>query len=109
MRTEPGARTCVPSRANPAIPRLTQTEHLVATLVAEGRTNPGVAKALGLSAKAVEAHLSEIYRKFGVRTRRELEAALDTALSKQTASASTHRSPRLKGASHARTGADSDC
>jgi DNA-binding NarL/FixJ family response regulator len=56
--------------------RLTTPEQRVARLVAEGRTNPGVANALGLTPRAVELHLSRIYRKLGVRTRRELEAAL---------------------------------
>jgi DNA-binding NarL/FixJ family response regulator len=91
------------------MPRLTRTEQRVATLVAEGRTNPGVAKALGLSPKAVEAHLSEIYRKLGQRTRRELEAVLVAALRDETPSRSTHNSPKSRGGSHAKTGADSDC
>jgi DNA-binding NarL/FixJ family response regulator len=55
---------------------LSAREQQVARLVAEGRTNPGVANALGLTPRAVELHLSRIYRKLGVRTRRELEAAL---------------------------------
>src|SRR5712691_8677218 len=92
-----------------AMPRLTQTEHLVAKLVAEGRTNPGVAKALGLSAKAVEGHLSELYRKFGLRTRRELEAVLEAALREQTPSLSTRSGPTSKGGSNAQTGTDNDC
>ena len=60
----------------PAAARLTPQERQVARLVAEGHTNPGVANALGLTTRAVELHLSRIYRKLGVRTRRELEAAL---------------------------------
>jgi DNA-binding NarL/FixJ family response regulator len=60
----------------PVAARLTAPEQRVAHLVAEGRTNPGVAHALGLTPRAVELHLSRIYRKLGVRTRRELEAAL---------------------------------
>jgi DNA-binding NarL/FixJ family response regulator len=56
--------------------RLTAPEESVARLVAEGRTNPGVARALGLTPRAVELHLSRIYHKLGVRTRRDLEAAL---------------------------------
>jgi DNA-binding NarL/FixJ family response regulator len=56
--------------------RLNAPERQIAMLVAEGRTNPGVAKALDLTPRAVELHLSRIYRKLGVRTRRDLEAAL---------------------------------
>jgi DNA-binding NarL/FixJ family response regulator len=55
---------------------LTASERRVATLVAEGRTNPGVARALGLTPRALELRLSRIYRKLGVSTRRELEAVL---------------------------------
>jgi DNA-binding NarL/FixJ family response regulator len=56
--------------------QLTSPERRIALLVAEGRTNPGVAKALDLTPRAVELHLSRIYRKLGVYTRRDLEAAL---------------------------------
>jgi DNA-binding NarL/FixJ family response regulator len=56
--------------------RLSAPERRIAALVAEGRTNLGVASALGLTPRAVELHLSRIYRKLGVRTRRELEAAV---------------------------------
>jgi DNA-binding NarL/FixJ family response regulator len=56
--------------------RLNAPERRIAMLVAEGRTNPGVAKALDLTPRAVELHLSRIYRKLGIRTRRDLEAAL---------------------------------
>jgi LuxR family maltose regulon positive regulatory protein len=64
------------STPGPGASRLTANEDRIVGLIAEGRTNPGVAKALGLSTRTVEWHLSRIYRKLGVRTRRELEAAL---------------------------------
>ena len=51
---------------------LTPTERRVADLVAEGRTNREVADALFLSVKTVEANLSRIYHKVGVRSRTEL-------------------------------------
>jgi DNA-binding NarL/FixJ family response regulator len=41
-------------------------------LVAEGRTNREVAAALFVTPKTVEANLSRIYRKLGVRSRTEL-------------------------------------
>jgi DNA-binding NarL/FixJ family response regulator len=66
----------MPGPGPAAAARLTAREQQVARLVAEGRTNPGVARALGLTTRAVELHLSRICRKLGVRTRRELEAAL---------------------------------
>ena len=49
-------------------------ERRVAELVALGRRNGEVAVALGLGAKSVEAHLTRIYRKLGVRSRTELAA-----------------------------------
>jgi DNA-binding NarL/FixJ family response regulator len=51
---------------------LTAAEERVARLVAEGRTNREVAAALFLGERTVEAHLSRIYAKLGVRSRTEL-------------------------------------
>jgi DNA-binding CsgD family transcriptional regulator len=51
---------------------ITAAEARVAELVAAGRTNREVAGALFMSPKTVEAHLSRIYRKLGVRSRAEL-------------------------------------
>jgi DNA-binding CsgD family transcriptional regulator len=51
---------------------LTDRERSVAALVAEGRTNREVAAALYLSEKTVEANLTRIYEKLGVRSRTEL-------------------------------------
>jgi DNA-binding CsgD family transcriptional regulator len=53
-------------------PGLTSTERQVAGLVASGRTNREVAADLYMSLRTVEAHLSSIYRKLGVRSRSEL-------------------------------------
>jgi DNA-binding CsgD family transcriptional regulator len=55
---------------------LTETERRVAELVATGRSNAEVARALVLSPKTVEWNLSKIYRKLGVRARAELAARL---------------------------------
>jgi DNA-binding CsgD family transcriptional regulator len=54
--------------------KLTPAEERVATLVADGKTNREVAKALFLSDRTVEGHLSRIYGKLGVRSRAELTA-----------------------------------
>ncbi|MCG8925509.1 LuxR family transcriptional regulator [Lentzea sp. CC55] len=51
---------------------LTATELHVARLVAGGLSNREVAAAAYVTTKTVEAHLSRIYRKTGVRSRREL-------------------------------------
>lgn len=55
---------------------LTPTEERVAQLVAEGRTNREVAETLFMSVKTVEANLSRIYGKLGVRSRTELAARI---------------------------------
>ncbi len=51
---------------------LTPTEEQVATLVGAGRTNREVARTLFMSPKTVEANLTRIYRKLGLRSRAEL-------------------------------------
>ncbi len=55
---------------------LTPTESRVAELVAQGLSNKQVAAELVVSVKAVEAHLTRIYAKLGVRSRAELARAL---------------------------------
>jgi DNA-binding NarL/FixJ family response regulator len=62
----------VPAGTNDLTPR----ELRVALLVAEGWSNPEVATELSLSRKTIEAHLSAIYRKLGLRSRLELTRAL---------------------------------
>ena len=54
---------------------LTPTEQRVASLVAEGRTNREVARELVVSVRAVEANLTRVYAKLGVRSRAELALA----------------------------------
>jgi DNA-binding CsgD family transcriptional regulator len=51
---------------------ITAAEARVAELVAAGRNNREVAGELFMSPKTVEAHLSRIYRKLGIRSRAEL-------------------------------------
>jgi DNA-binding CsgD family transcriptional regulator len=53
---------------------LTPTERRIAELVAEGWRNREVADTLFISVKTVEANLSRIFHKLGVRTRTELGA-----------------------------------
>jgi DNA-binding NarL/FixJ family response regulator len=55
---------------------LTPGERRVAELVAKGSTNREVAAALFLSERTVEAHLSHVYAKLGVRSRTELAREL---------------------------------
>jgi DNA-binding CsgD family transcriptional regulator len=54
---------------------LTQAESQVASLVAAGHTNREVAAELYMGLRTVEAHLSAVYRKLGIRSRSELARA----------------------------------
>ena len=60
----------------PAPHELTPTEEQVAQLAAEGRTNREVADALFISVRTVEANLTRVYRKLGIRSRAGLAARL---------------------------------
>jgi DNA-binding CsgD family transcriptional regulator len=56
----------------PSPVELTPTEERVAALAAGGATNQDIASALFVSLKTVEWNLSRIYRKLGIRSRKEL-------------------------------------
>jgi DNA-binding CsgD family transcriptional regulator len=60
----------------PSSGELTEAEHRVTALVAEGRTNREVAAALFVAEHTVEAALTRAYQKLGVRSRAELAARL---------------------------------
>ena len=64
----------VGTRATPrgAGPVLTAAEQRVADLVAAGHTNAEVAAGLFMGQRTVEAHLSRVYRKLSVQSRKEL-------------------------------------
>ena len=55
---------------------LTAAERRVTGLVVKGRTNREVAAELFVTNATVEAHLTRIYRKLGVRSRTELARAV---------------------------------
>jgi len=56
--------------------QLSTTEERVAVLVRKGSTNKEIARALFVSVKAVEANLTHIYAKLGIRSRTELALQL---------------------------------
>jgi DNA-binding CsgD family transcriptional regulator len=57
---------------------LTEGEHRVAELAAQGRTNKEIAAELFMGRSTVEAHLSRVYRKLGLRSRTELAGRIAT-------------------------------
>jgi DNA-binding CsgD family transcriptional regulator len=65
---------------------LTPTEQRIARLVGEGKKNREVADALFISVKTVEANLSRIFHKLGVRSRTELTRRIAATHSQQTTS-----------------------
>ena len=77
VRTELGAagfRTR--SEAMTGVGALTPSERRVAEAAAQGQSNKDIAQALYVTPKTIEVHLSNAYRKLGIRSRRELVGAL---------------------------------
>ena len=71
-------RDRAPSTAG-GLPELSDREREVADLVAARHTNREIAARLFLSEKTVESHLANIFRKLGVRTRREVARVVESA------------------------------
>jgi DNA-binding NarL/FixJ family response regulator len=69
----------VRKRSAGALTTLTAQEALIARLARDGRTNPEIGTQLYLSARTVEWHLRKIFTKLGIRSRRDLHAALAQA------------------------------
>jgi DNA-binding CsgD family transcriptional regulator len=55
---------------------LTPQERQIAQLAREGLSNPEIGARLFLSPRTVEWHLRKVFTKLGIRSRRELAAAL---------------------------------
>jgi len=71
---------------------LTPTEERVAELVAEGRSNKEVAGALFVSVRTVEANLTRVYAKLGIRSRGELAATRQASDGRSRSPAPPHAS-----------------
>ena len=67
--TGPAAATATTPLAPAALDSLAATERQVAALVMEGATNREIAARLFISVKTVEATLTRVYRKLGIRSR----------------------------------------
>ena len=55
---------------------LTASERRIAAMAADGTSNSEIAQALFLTVKTVEMHLTSVYRKLDIHSRRELSTAL---------------------------------
>jgi DNA-binding CsgD family transcriptional regulator len=69
-----GVRPRTEALSGPA--SLTAKERKVAAMAADGQTNRDIAQSLYVTPKTVEVHLTNAYRKLGIRSRRELAGAL---------------------------------
>ena len=79
-RTELAAAGARPrTTAMSGVASLTASERRVTALAAEGRTNRDIAQELYVTPKTVEVHLSNAYRKLGIRSRHELAGVLAEA------------------------------
>ncbi|MFD6532092.1 AAA family ATPase [Streptomyces sp. NPDC060184] len=86
LRAEPFLRRCeadlaalgltAPAQARQQVLALTERELSVAHLIAGGKTNQEAATELYVTQKTVEYHLSNIYAKLGITSRRHLAQAL---------------------------------
>ena len=63
-------------REKPDPDQLTPAEQRIAALAASGASNAEIAAALYVSVNTVETHLQHVYTKLGIRSRRQLPAAL---------------------------------
>lgn len=63
-------------RASRSATALTETERLIAGHAAAGKTNTEIAAEVFVAVRTVEANLSRVYRKLGIRSRAQLADAL---------------------------------
>jgi DNA-binding NarL/FixJ family response regulator len=84
----------VRKRVVETLDELTAQEVQVAHLAADGQTNPEIGAQLFLSPRTVEWHLTKVFGKLGISSRRQLRSALSDVGQPSSASASvTLRTP----------------
>lgn len=67
-----------PERSVPApVAALTAHERRIVTMMLDGLTNKQIAAYFTVSTRAVELHITRIYRKLGIRRRPQLASAID--------------------------------
>jgi DNA-binding CsgD family transcriptional regulator len=69
-----GRRAADPGRGVPQASPLTGRERQVADLIAAGRTNRQIGRALGIAEKTVEVHVHHVITKLGAQSRTEVAA-----------------------------------